>query len=64
MLSLPVVEPLPAGLAGPPGRAVWSIAALVKAVGDALGARFGACTVSGEISAFSRAPSGHCYFSL
>ena len=43
---------------------MWSIAALVQAVADALGARFGACTVSGEISAFSRAASGHCYFSL
>ncbi len=47
-----------------PGRVVWSIAALVQAVAEALGARFGACTVSGEISAFSRAASGHCYFSL
>lgn len=43
---------------------VWSVAGLVHAVGDAIASRFGACTVRGEISGFSRAPSGHCYLSL
>ncbi len=64
MLGLPVVEPplaLPVAL---PGRLVWGVAALLHALGDALAARFSACTVRGEISGFSRAPSGHCYFSL
>lgn len=42
----------------------WSVAALLLAVGDALAARFGAVAVDGELSAFSRAPSGHCYFTL
>jgi exodeoxyribonuclease VII large subunit len=42
----------------------WSVAALLLAVGDALAARFGAVTVSGELSGFSRASSGHCYFAL
>ncbi len=43
---------------------VWGVAALLHAVGDALAARFYACAVKGEISGFSRASSGHCYFSL
>ena len=43
---------------------MWSVAALVHAVSDALLARFPVCVVRGEISAFTRAASGHCYFSL
>ncbi|MCW7537768.1 exodeoxyribonuclease VII large subunit [Aquabacterium sp. A7-Y] len=43
---------------------VWTVAALLNAVADALQARFAAVTVQGELSGFSRAPSGHCYFSL
>ena len=46
-----------------PARA-WSVAALLLAVADALAARLGAVTVRGEISGFTRAASGHCYFSL
>jgi exodeoxyribonuclease VII large subunit len=42
----------------------WSVAALLVAVGDALAARFSACTVQGELSGFMRAASGHCYFTL
>jgi len=45
-------------------RLVWSVAGLVHAVSDALAARFSACVVQGELSGFSRAASGHCYFSL
>jgi exodeoxyribonuclease VII large subunit len=52
-LSAPVLAP----------RA-YSVAALLLAVGDALSARFGACTVEGELSGFTRAASGHCYFTL
>ena len=48
----------------PPAARVWSVAGLVLAVADALAARFAACTVRGEISGFSRAASGHCYFTL
>ncbi len=40
------------------------MAALLVATADALAARFGAVTVRGELSGFSRAASGHCYFSL
>ena len=43
---------------------VWGVGALCKAVADALEARFNPVTVRGEISGFSRAASGHCYFSL
>jgi exodeoxyribonuclease VII large subunit len=47
-----------------PARPVWGVAALLQATGDALAARFGAVVVRGELSGFSRAASGHCYFSL
>ena len=40
------------------------MAALLVATADALAARFGALAVRGELSGFSRAASGHCYFSL
>jgi exodeoxyribonuclease VII large subunit len=45
-------------------RAPWGVAALLVATADALAARFGAVAVRGELSGFSRASSGHCYFSL
>jgi exodeoxyribonuclease VII large subunit len=45
-------------------RLSWSVAALLLATGDALAARFGAVAVRGELSGFSRAASGHCYFAL
>jgi exodeoxyribonuclease VII large subunit len=45
-------------------RVVWSVSALLFAASDALAARFGACTVRGELSGFTRAGSGHCYFQL
>jgi len=45
-------------------RVVWTVAGLVHAVADALASRFAVCTVRGELSAFSRAASGHCYFCL
>lgn len=49
---------------GVPGRVVWDVAGLLRALTDALAARFGAVAVQGEISGFSRAASGHCYFNL
>lgn len=45
------------------GRA-WGVAGLLMAVSDAVQARLGSVSVQGEISGFSRAASGHCYFSL
>lgn len=55
-----MIEPRNVGAA----RLVWGVAALVQAVADALAARFSPCSVRGEISGFSRAASGHCYFNL
>ena len=47
-----------------PSDAAWSVSRLCRAVADALDARFNPVRVRGEISGFSRAASGHCYFSL
>jgi exodeoxyribonuclease VII large subunit len=43
---------------------IWQVGALCRAIADTLEARFNPVAVSGEISGFSRASSGHCYFSL
>ncbi|WP_313077193.1 exodeoxyribonuclease VII large subunit [Melaminivora sp.] len=43
---------------------VWQVGALCRAVADALSARFNPVAVRGEITGFSRAASGHCYFTL
>jgi exodeoxyribonuclease VII large subunit len=49
--------------AGGAGR-VWAVGPLMRAVADTLSARFNPVAVRGELSGFSRAASGHCYFSL
>lgn len=59
-----MVGPAESTAPGAAQRLVWEVAALVHAVGDALESRFAACAVKGEISGFTRAASGHCYFSL
>ena len=43
---------------------LWLVSSLLKAIADSLEARFNPVAVQGEISGFSRAASGHCYFSL
>lgn len=43
---------------------MWELGALLRAVSDSLAARFGAVAVKGELGAFTRAASGHCYFTL
>ena len=43
---------------------VWSVGALCLAISDTLNASFNPVAVKGEISGFSRAASGHCYFNL
>ena len=43
---------------------VWSVGALCLAIADTLNVRFNPVAVKGEISGFSRAASGHCYFNL
>jgi exodeoxyribonuclease VII large subunit len=52
--------------AAPPGLAprIWQVGALCRAIAEALEARFNPVAVRGEVSGFSRAASGHCYFSL
>ena len=51
--------------AGPIDSArVWAVGPLMRAIADTLAARFNPVTVRGELSGFSRATSGHCYFSL
>ena len=59
-----MVEPLAADRGARVEPRVWSVAGLVGAVADTLAARYATCTVAGEISGFTRAASGHCYFSL
>lgn len=43
---------------------IWQVGALCRAIADSLEARFNPVAVRGEISGFSRASSGHCYFAL
>jgi exodeoxyribonuclease VII large subunit len=53
-------EGVPAGK----GAAIWTVGALCRAIGDQLQARFNPVMVQGEVSGFTQAASGHCYFSL
>lgn len=46
------------------GVHIWPVGALLKAITSSLEARFNPVATQGEISGFSRAASGHCYFSL
>ncbi len=43
---------------------IWQVGALCRAVADVLDGRFNPVAVRGEISGFTRAASGHCYFTL
>ncbi|RYY88193.1 MAG: exodeoxyribonuclease VII large subunit, partial [Comamonadaceae bacterium] len=43
---------------------IWQVGALCRAIADFLDARLNPVAVRGEISGFSRASSGHCYFTL
>jgi exodeoxyribonuclease VII large subunit len=47
-----------------PTPSVWQVSALCRAIADALQTRFNPVTVRGELTGFSRASSGHCYFSI
>lgn len=47
-----------------PATRIWQVGALCRAIADALQARFNPVTVRGELTSFSRAASGHCYFSM
>jgi exodeoxyribonuclease VII large subunit len=48
----------------PNSTRIWAVGPLMRAVADTLAARFNPVTVRGELLGFSRAASGHCYFSL
>lgn len=54
----------PSGLASGAASKLWSVGAVLRAIADSLEARFNPIAIKGEISGFSRAASGHCYFSL
>jgi len=43
---------------------IWGVGVLCRAIADALETRFNPVAVRGEISGFTRASSGHCYFTL
>ena len=43
---------------------IWGVGVLCRAIADAIEARFNPIAVWGEISGFTRASSGHCYFTL
>ena len=45
-------------------RRLWAVGPLMQAIADALSVRFNPVAVRGEVSGFSRAASGHCYFSI
>jgi len=55
-----MAEPAAPGLA----PRIWQVGALCRAIAESLDARFNPVAVRGEVSGFSRASSGHCYFSL
>jgi len=55
---------LPGDTDSPLAPRALGVAALLLAAGDALQSRLGAIAVHGELSGFSRASSGHCYFAL
>lgn len=59
MVEVTDLMPRPAG-----GVELWSVGALLRTIADSLDARFNPVAVMGEISGYSRAASGHCYFSL
>ncbi len=43
---------------------IWGVGVLCRAIADTVDARFNPVAVRGEISGFTRASSGHCYFTL
>lgn len=43
---------------------VWAVGSLILAIGDAISGRFNPVQVEGEVSSWTTASSGHCYFVL
>ena len=54
----------PLGASRDSGVRIWPVGSLLRAIADSLEARFNPVAVQGELTGFSRASSGHCYFSL
>lgn len=52
------------GALGDSGVRIWPVGSLLRAIADSLEARFNPVSVQGELTGFSCASSGHCYFSL
>ncbi len=46
------------------GIKLWPVSSLLRAIAESIETRFNPVAVQGEITGFSRAASGHCYFSL
>ena len=64
-VALDDMEPAAQRRSQPSARsAPWAVGALCRAIADSLHAQFNPVQVVGEISGFTRAASGHCYFSL
>lgn len=57
-------KPMPSPTAINLSSRVWSVSGLCHAISDMLKSRFNPVSVQGEMSSFTRAASGHCYFSL
>jgi exodeoxyribonuclease VII large subunit len=57
-------KPMPSPTAINLSSRVWSVSGLCHAISDTLKSRFNPVSVQGEMSSFTRAASGHCYFSL
>ena len=57
-------ENAPSLLTAIPDASVLTVSQLLRSVRDTLERRFPLAWVRGELSNFSRAPSGHCYFTL
>ena len=62
-LFTPMQNEIP-GAAVASGSRILSVAELLRSVRDTLERRFPLAWVRGELSNLSRAPSGHCYFTL
>ena len=62
-LLTPMQNEIP-GAAVASGSRILSVAELLRSVRDTLERRFPLAWVRGELSNLSRAPSGHCYFTL
>ncbi len=57
-------KPMPSPTAINLSSRVWSVSGLCHAISETLKTRFNPVSAQGEMSSFTRAASGHCYFSL